>query len=333
LIFESTHKREQDKDKSQSQISFVNYKLHNKLWVSLTSKMIKNKAKHVSWFLTLAASLLVPSNTSAAGLPREAGHVRRTSLETSRQLFAAPVEEVPFAGKLSSSCRTKDGKRGVLGEDYSKLTDVTLEKCMTECKDNFSCEGYEYKIAAGDDDGICHLWTHYGPGSSAKKGHMCFWKQTACCDPPLESACSKEMEPLKCGVRACEYDNYCLAKNAGWDKNECENRCLIPQNPDSYVSEDFNPVRCGIDEFISCEYGNLCLAKEAAWSEGACELTCDCDRRPGCLVACTTEYIPVVCGKNQCEFANLCAGTKAFGFADSQCTAANPESEEKAAEP
>jgi hypothetical protein len=121
-------------------------------------------------------------------------------------------------------------------------------------------------------------------------------------------------------------------KNAGWDTSKFENRCLKPQKPESCVSEDFNPVRCGNDEFIRCEYDDLYLTKEAAWSEDACELACDYDRSPGCPEACTTEYMAVVCDQNHCAFFNLCAGTKAFGFSDSQCTAANPESEEKAAE-
>jgi len=264
---------------------------------------------------------------------QKANHVRGAITKENAFTFSralhSNIQEVEFGGKLNSACRTKEGVRGEPGADYERLDNVSLMECMIRCQDSFNCEGYEYKSIEDDvdDEGVCHLWNSYAPGSHAKEGHLCFWKQTACCEPLL-AACNKEFKPVKCGAKACEYDNYCLAANAGWDETECERRCLKPTSPNLCEDKQFNPVRCG-----DCAFENLCLAKEAGYSEDSCSLTCDYVKNPGCTVACTMEYIPVTCGENQCIFANVCDGTKGFGFAESQCVESALEVDEKVGEP
>jgi len=277
-------------------------------------------------FTTLIVSITLLSVDLGYGVARDqkVNHVRGLITEENAFAFSrvlqSGVQEVEFGGKLNSACRTKDGKRGTPGGDYERVDNISLMECMNQCNDSFNCEGYEYKSIEDDvdDEGVCHLWNSYAPGSHPKGGHVCFWKQTACCEPVL-AACHKKLEPVKCGSKACEYDNYCLATHAGWDETECELRCLKPTNPDSCQGEEFNPVRCG-----DCAFDNLCLANDAGYSDDSCSLTCDYVKQPGCTVACTMEYIPVKCGENECTFANLCDGTIGFGFAESQCMETAP---------
>ena len=231
------------------------------------------------------------------------------------------INQIGYKGIMNASCRTKDGVRGKLNTDYEKEEGLSLSECMSQCSDSSSCEGFEHKMSGkgGKAKLTCYLWNHYGPEYEPDSDHVCFWKLTACCQPDPSADCTRNFEPVKCGANECEYDNYCLAEKAGWEEQECTARCLKPTNPDSCNEEDYNPVRCG-SEVTGCEYENKCLANQAGYSEDSCEYICDYERNPGCTIACTLEENPVLCGEAQCPYANPCLGTKAAGFAESQCT-------------
>jgi len=260
--------------------------------------------------------IIISSLNDATGSSVSFRNASKPSIKRRQQ---ASINQVEYKGIMNASCQTKDGIRGTQNVDFVKVAGLSLSECMSQCNDSSSCEGFEHKVITNGTP-MCHLWKHYGPESVPELGHLCFWKLTACCDAE-PSNCPRKFEPVKCGANECEYDNYCLAGKAGWEEQECTSRCLKPKNYDSCTGEDYNPVRCGTKK-KGCEYENKCLAIEAGFSADSCEYICDYERNPGCLVACTLEENPVLCGEAQCRYANPCLGTKAAGFANSQCTSA-----------
>ena len=95
-------------------------------------------------------------------------------------------------------CCQQAGDDIVCIEDYNPVT------CGSkECPYDNLC----LAIGSGYDESQCT-----GGGSSGR-----------CRGPAPDADCSKILEPVECGRRdyACAYNNFCLAKSAGWAESQC----------------------------------------------------------------------------------------------------------------
>jgi len=161
------------------------------------------------------------------------------------------------------------------------------------------------------------------------------------------SICTMEYLPVQCGDNNCEYSNLCIAEAAGFAENDCElvNSGCPEMAAGLACTMEYLPVQCGDN---NCEYSNLCSAQAAGFAEDDCETVSvvsevlpeqlldsqavnitECPTESNATI-CTTEYLPVQCGDNNCEYSNLCIA-EAAGFAEDDCELVNFECPEMAA--
>jgi hypothetical protein len=137
------------------------------------------------------------------------------------------------------------------------------------------------------------------------------------CPTPQGFTCTMDLNPVKCGSNACEYDNQCIANAAGYTPTLCwPSSCLDPL-PTVTCTTDSNPVSCGD---AGCEYANYCNAEAAGFPPTVCEaLNCP----PPGSGACTMDYDPQVClaeGIGLCRYDNECiAASAGFDSALGRC--------------
>jgi hypothetical protein len=156
----------------------------------------------------------------------------------------------------------------------------------------------------------------------------------------VEAACKHEAcslpikdvyRPVSCGVSECAYDNLCLANAAGWNDNECQDRCPDKHDPDvsdtgsnQCSDQAYNPVLCQPrqdNDRLTCVYDNVCTALASGvvnvTSDQVCELKCPPESKQ--VAYCTREYNPHLCGLGKCRYSNQCTATDGAGFLVEQC--------------
>ena len=164
---------------------------------------------------------------------------RNASKPSIKRRRQASINQVEYKGIMNASCQTKDGIRGIQNVDFFKVG-LSLSECMSKCSFAVSLI------------------------------HQAGWEEQECtsrCLKPrnYDSCIGEAYNPVRCGTKkkGCEYENICLAIEAGFSADSCEYICDYERNLGCFVActlEEY-PVLCGKAQ---CRYANPCLGTKAA---------------------------------------------------------------------
>lgn len=146
--------------------------------------------------------------------------------------------------------------------------------------------------------------------------------------------CPEVYDPVECRgdmdneAKICTYENYCKARGAGYQKDDCiftETHSNLQDHECEAASKDAKeecegkPMRnlfCGPNK---CPMDNVCVANKMGWKKF------QCTNEDGCRfvkrkAACDKSYNPVICSANKkCEYANPCVARKGAGYKLGEC--------------
>jgi len=207
-------------------------------------------------------------------------------------------------------------------DDFDEVTCLRrklLKSCPTEYKP-VECRKNEGGDLATFDN-VCIAMTK----GYASKG---------CCNVNLKM-CPLVYKPMECrgdtddDDRICKYDNACMARGAGYYKDDCiftETHYSLKDHECEEASEEAkdacdriqrkNALFCGPNK---CPMDNVCIAKKMGWKKFQCTTNSDC-RLVKQRAICNKAYKPVVCSSSrECEYPNLCIATKGAGYKALEC--------------